>query len=303
LGVPRNVLDASLVSEARIRGLVIHERTTVRDVRRDGDHWVIDTRAEDGRPVQWRAGMLVGADGLRSVVARRISAVRPVPANKLSITCHVRGAGPDRGTGYLVRMRGRTVGVAPIHDGLPLWNVTVVVDTAEYAAAASHDRMQLFWTIFDESGLSWNTLPAVVDGPWVSGGFRLPVSRPVMENALLVGDAAGYFDPFTGQGVQQALRSAELAAPVIDQAWRTRHDARRRLVRYAAALRRERRSNGVFQRGVEFVMSRDTLRAPVIAALRGAPAFADGVVQVAGDHRSLPELFGIGGIGHLGETR
>jgi hypothetical protein len=27
------------------------------------------------------------------------------------------------------------------------------------------------------------------------------------------------------------------------------------------------------------------------------------VVQVAGDHRSLPELFGIGGIGHLGETR
>jgi flavin-dependent dehydrogenase len=61
-----------------------------------------------------------------------------------------------------------------------------------------------------------------------------------------VGDAAGYFDPLTGQGIYRALRSAELAAQAIRQAldgqeelaWRA---YRRRLAASAApGVRRQR---------------------------------------------------------------
>jgi flavin-dependent dehydrogenase len=41
-----------------------------------------------------------------------------------------------------------------------------------------------------------------------------------MPGAALVGDAAGFYDPFTGEGVTLALRSAELAADAIDAALR-----------------------------------------------------------------------------------
>lgn len=286
LGIARNVLDATLVNVARARGLAIHEKTTVRKVRRLGEEWLVDVQMARGESAQWRAHTLVGADGLRSVVARQTGMARRTPApNKLSLTCHVRGTGPDRDTGYLVRRRGRTLGVAPIGASQPLWNVTVVVDAPAYGDAAARDRMQLFWSVVQEASLPWRNGPTAVAGPWTSGGFRFPVPRPVTTAALLVGDAAGYFDPFTGQGIHQALRSAELAAPIIERAFRERHAARR-LLEYRAVLRRQRLGSAVFQRGVEFVLSRDGLRESVIDALSVAPRYADALVQLAGDHRS-----------------
>lgn len=291
LGIARNVLDATLVSVARARGVPIHEETTVGRIRRVADEWLVDARGPGGARVQWRAGILVGADGLRSVVARRLALVRRPPApNKLSLTCHMLGTGPDRGQGYLLRRHGRTVGVAPIHASQPLWNVTVVADTPEYARAARRDRMQLFWDVVREADLPWHDDPTTTAGPWASGGFRYPVSRPVTDGALLVGDAAGYYDPFTGQGIHQALRSAELAAPIVDRAWRDRHSAHRRLRAYGAVLRRQRLGSAVFQRGVEFVMKHGRLRETVVDALRVGPGYADAVVQVAGDSRSLAAL-------------
>jgi flavin-dependent dehydrogenase len=46
------------------------------------------------------------------------------------------------------------------------------------------------------------------------------VSQPRDAGVVLVGDAAGFLDPFTGEGVYAALRSAEVAAHVIGRAVR-----------------------------------------------------------------------------------
>ncbi len=47
-------------------------------------------------------------------------------------------------------------------------------------------------------------------------GYR--VARPVLPGLIMVGDATGYLDPATGQGIEFALRTARLAAHSIEQA-------------------------------------------------------------------------------------
>ena len=57
------------------------------------------------------------------------------------------------------------------------------------------------------------------------------------DGALLVGDAAGFYDPFTGEGVYMALVGARLAAEVIDDGIRRGSLSRRVLGRYDGARR------------------------------------------------------------------
>jgi flavin-dependent dehydrogenase len=104
----------------------------------------------------------------------------------------------------------------------------------------------------------------------------------VAPNVLLVGDAAGYFDPFTGQGIHQALRSAELAAPRIAELLE-RPDDDDPLHRYAQSLRREIRPVRLFQRIVEKVMDGERSRLVAVRGLQALPWYADRVVRVAGD--------------------
>jgi menaquinone-9 beta-reductase len=65
------------------------------------------------------------------------------------------------------------------------------------------------------------------------------VERPSGEGWLLAGDAAGFLDPFTGEGIGRALATAELAACAVDEALRGDRQALRRYAvdvraRYAA---------------------------------------------------------------------
>jgi len=55
---------------------------------------------------------------------------------------------------------------------------------------------------------------------------------------LLVGDAASFLDPFTGEGVYEALRGANLLAPVADAALRAGDVSTRMLAPYRTARRR-----------------------------------------------------------------
>ena len=49
----------------------------------------------------------------------------------------------------------------------------------------------------------------------VTGPFDAMCRRSTTDGALLVGDAADFFDPFTGEGICTALRGAELAAETL----------------------------------------------------------------------------------------
>lgn len=76
--------------------------------------------------------------------------------------------------------------------------------------------------------------------PFSAAGFIIPLRKrrsPIQEGrCLLLGDAAGLSDPYTGEGIHSAIRSAQIAAPVLQEALKNGWDS---LTAYQEAIDRE----------------------------------------------------------------
>jgi flavin-dependent dehydrogenase len=295
LSVARDRLDLTLASEAVARGAKLRERVRVRRVHTGSGTTLprVETIEADGRPNLRSARLIVGADGLRSMVSAGINEARPSTSiMKVSLTCRVRGrlSQPEYGRLY-ISDRG-TVGASSVcADGSEL-NVTVVADSRQAGRQIAADPLAYFEERLAEAALDWLEDPVVTDGPWASGPFDRPVRRVVSEGVLLVGDAAGYFDPLTGQGLFRAFRGAELAASHVAPWLRTRAGVpgRRELAAYARRLRRAFRTGRAMQRIVEAVVSRPAPRRRAIRGLAASPAASDRLIRLTGDVASITSL-------------
>jgi flavin-dependent dehydrogenase len=101
-----------------------------------------------------------------------------------------------------------------------------------------------------------------------------------------VGDAADFFDPFTGQGLHSALRGAELAAKTLVDALAMGGPgpiAATALAPYAAARRRAFAGRWVLERCIGLGVGWPWLADRVVARLARAPALADLLVGATGN--------------------
>ena len=217
LSIPRTVLDHTLVEAAREAGAQVHEGLTARallgDRRTDGAVLV----DRDGREHSVRAAVTIGADGVRSIVARRIGGVRQGPLRRFALVGHLSGV---EGLGDLAEMHvgpAGYVGVNPMKGGVA--NVALVLPRERLHAAAGRIK-DFFFEALDTFASLRGRIPR--DGLQgrleVTGPFDVRARRVIADGALLVGDAAGFFDPFTGEGICTAFHSAELAAGVLARA-------------------------------------------------------------------------------------
>jgi len=291
LGIPRIDFDHVLLNHARQRGATIHERTHVVDVRaRVRGGYTVWCRTGDAERFGVDCRFLVGADGLRSVVARRLGLLRRTPRlRKLSITCRLRWCGSTGHAGTLRLADGYTVGLAPVHASARLWNATVVIPSAHWSARAI-DLLPIYaQRIAHLQDANAETM-TIVDGPWTSGPFDWSVRAAATSDALLIGDAAGYFDPLTGQGICQALKTAEFASEAIRDAVNDEPNARRPFSRYNRRVVRLQAPVRLFQRVVERVIQQKDLRNAFIRHLHESERYADRLVRFAGDVLPLAGL-------------
>ncbi|HTJ26140.1 MAG TPA: NAD(P)/FAD-dependent oxidoreductase [Candidatus Limnocylindria bacterium] len=243
LACAREVLDALLLDAALAAGASLERGRVEELLFADGRCAGVRLRDEDGAPRERRARVVVGADGIGSVVARKLGlASAPRRGGRFAIGGHYGGfTGLDEhvemyvgGGAYFalnpLDPQRANVMVVVGKDRLARWSADV--DEGVGGAAASLGR-----------GVR-SFADAVRLGPRVSvGPLAHAVRRAVAPGALLVGDAAGFLDPFTGQGIFLALTGAERAAAAIvgdahgDYArWRARDLAWRRRVAAAVAL-------------------------------------------------------------------
>jgi menaquinone-9 beta-reductase len=212
LALRRTVLDTLLLDAARQAGARVLDdpSSAVRDMLRDADGRVIGVQTTDG-PVHAR--LVVGADGLRSVVARRTGLARRARwPRRVALVAHYRDVGAMRTLGEMHVARDGYVGLAMVNDGLV--NVAVVVPTdAGHTLAGDPTAFFESWLsrqsqLIDRFRGATRVTPVQATGP-----FAVSSRQAWAPGVALVGDAADFYDPFTGEGIYAALRGGELLAP------------------------------------------------------------------------------------------
>ncbi len=246
LGVRRTTLHAALLEAAG--GLPI----TFRDER--------ITELPD-------AGWIIGADGLSSTVAALINP--PIRrSGRLGLRRHYRVAPwSDRvevyfargGEAYVTPVADDEVGIALLFSG---------ENQRAHGVAAFERRLEGFPLL--GLRLAGRAHASKTRG---AGPFDRRVRRQTKDNVLLIGDAAGYVDPLTGEGVAVGLQTAEAAVECI------------LCGTPAAYARRYRELTGTYfrlTRVLRAVAARRWLHAPLLRGARFLPSVFDATLGVLG---------------------
>ena len=191
-GVRRTTLHTAL-SDALVRAGVEVEPEPVRSVRDAVDHVLVD-----GEP----ARHLVAADGLHSPVRRLLGLeVSPRGPRRFGLRCHVQQP-PWTSFVEVHWSPGAEAYVTPVADDLV--GVAVLTDSG---------------APFDEVLLEFPALRERLTGPrttvWGAGRLRPRARRRVAGRTLLVGDAGGYVDALTGEGIALGLAHARAAVACV----------------------------------------------------------------------------------------
>jgi geranylgeranyl reductase family protein len=278
--VRRLALDHALLEAAGGQGVEVRPATRVGDLlRREGRVEGVLVDGPSG-PVRIRARLVVGADGRHGQVGRRLGLLREHPRlRKYAVRGYwngVEGLGPF---GEMHVGGGGYCGIAPL--GPAEANVTFVLDRRDMAAAAgdleSFYRMTLGrWPRVAERLAGARLL----DPPTAIGPLALEARRVTAPGALLVGDAAGFYDPFTGEGVTLALRGAELAAAAASPALLA---GRIDFGAYERARRAATRHKFRLNRLLQTIVALPAISNAAAARLARRPDLADTLVGIAGD--------------------
>lgn len=296
LALRRTALDPILLNCARGAGAEVREGARVADLERNTNGRVtgVQLLQTHGGSESIMAPLVVGADGLRSVVARRLSLARTSRfwPRRIALVAHYENFGDvgDWGEMHVERDVGY-VGLAAVEGGLT--NVAMVVP-ASYARAISRDRTAFFeqW-LRDRSQLAGRVVGARRVTPVIATGpFASHARRAWAPGVALVGDAADFFDPFTGEGIYSALRGGELLTPfamrALGASTAAAFDAELRA--YGRARRAEFRGKWIVERLINAAVGFAPAMNYFAATLAARKDMADLLVGVTGDFVPASEV-------------
>jgi flavin-dependent dehydrogenase len=282
MSVTRAHLDAWLLGEAARAGVEVLEATAVAGTV-VGDGRVSGVRLRTAGGSELRARMVIGADGRRSTLATGLGlAATPRRPRRWAVGAYADGvAGMRQDYGEMHIRAGRYLGLAPVPSGLTNVCLVVPYDSAR-AAVADAGRAMLEAACRDRWTAPRFTHARLATVPVVLGPMALDVAVPGAPGLLLAGDAAGFIDPMTGDGVRLALAGAEMAADVTDAVLRGVLDvtaaplelARRRRAAFAGKWR--------FNRAVRGLVGSGAVRGAALVA-RAWPRLFEAMVCYAGD--------------------
>ena len=214
----RTVLDRLLVDAAMSDGVDVRYGVRLTDVTRTAGDRVVGIVAldESGSPLTVATDVVIGADGLRSTVARLVGAEPYRLGQHAAGSVYGYWSGLDV-DGYHWHYRpGVSAGAITTNDGATL--VFASVPSGRYNAVFGRDTADGYLNVVRETSpelalaLGSATLRSRLAGfSGQVGHFR----QSYGPGWALVGDAGYFKDPITAHGISDALRDAELLASAV----------------------------------------------------------------------------------------
>ena len=227
LGIRRLTFDARLVDAlGHDSHIQFHPQTEARDIR-TGDGGIASVITAAG---EVRARVVVVADGLRSPFRHRLGwTVGPRPPYRYGIVAHWTMDAP---VDPWVRIT--------FDHGLEVYEGPVAGNQRMVGLLCYQDRMREFGGRLEARyrEIARALRPALRDADLVGsvsavGPFWHHASTVAQDGVFLIGDAAGFTDPITGEGIAAGLRQARAFAAALESVnpERTYRQAHRRLTK------------------------------------------------------------------------
>jgi len=283
LSVPRYELDSLFIEQVRRVGVDVREKNKIIDFLFEKDR-VSGVRGWDENKVSFtlKAPLVIDAGGRNSLSLKKFNLKRASSKNtKIAMAAHWRGANIPDDYCYMHVSRPGYTGISSVREDRV--NVVLVVDQNSmrgekpdsfYECTVMKNRLR---HKILQNAECIEPVRAVE-----SLGFSV---KPIPCGGLLVvGDAMGFIDPFTGEGIYLSLRSSEIAVEIADLALKNADFSLEFLKAYEKKRKQE------FEK--KFLLSR------ILQKLIYNQFFCDQVVRVLKEKRDLAEIL-VGVIGDL----
>jgi flavin-dependent dehydrogenase len=295
----RTVLDKLLVDAAVEAGADLRTAFTVEELLWTEDRVVgLRGRGRGGARVEERARIVIGADGVHSLVARAAAApeydTRPTIA--MYDYSYYSGFEADDIEQHVRDYYG--VGCFPTHDGLTL--IVAVWPTRRFPEIRTNVERYVLEACHSIPSVGDRLQDARREERWFgTAGVANYFRRPYGPGWALVGDAGYDKDPLTAQGMSDAFIDADALAKALDDGWSGRRPLEAALADHQAA--RDRRARPMY----EFTCQLAALEPPpppmreLFAALHGNRAATDEFYSALTGASSLPAFMSPENIGRI----
>jgi 2-polyprenyl-6-methoxyphenol hydroxylase-like FAD-dependent oxidoreductase len=215
----RTVLDKLLVDAASEAGAELREGFTVETLLWEGDRVVgIKGHGRGGDSVDERARVVIGADGIHSLVAKAVRAPEYDVKPPLTTNYYSYFSGFDARDLEMYVRDYQAVGCFPTHDQLTL--IAVLWPSRRFEEVRRDVEGHVRRAVESTPTVATRLQGARREEKW-AGIAAVPnyFRRPFGPGWALVGDAAYCKDPITAQGISDAFIDAEALASALDEGW------------------------------------------------------------------------------------
>mgnify|MGYP001603315935 FL=1 len=222
----RLVFDNFLFSHAKKR-VEAREEFAVTDLIFDESHTVVGVKGMDlntKKNEEFRAKFVIGADGVTSMVANKVNAEK-VPDDHLCMATRVyykniSGMSPNIEIHFIDSVMPGYFWIFPLEDGKANVGLGMVSKDRQAKGVnlvAETERVIKEHPLFQERFKNAEKLTDVKGWTLPFGSFKKTLHG---KGWLLVGDAACLVDPFSGEGIGNAMTSGKYASEAIDRAFK-----------------------------------------------------------------------------------